>query len=224
MAEGLFSRVKRLVSGSINGLVDQVEKGKVQIVMAEALREVDRTLDDLRSELGQVMAQRHQAGRHFSRTKEKVKELEEKARFAVEQGREDLAEAALSRQMDLEAQLPVIEATLASAAAQQADIEGYVAALGGRKREMERELAMLAANVQPTAAEALSAGVSAQVGRRVEAAEGAFNRALHGSLGIGNAASTDIETVSKLAELEKVKRAHTLASRLAALRPVQKAG
>ena len=56
MAEGLVSRVKRLVSGSVNSLVDVVENASPEMVMKEAIREVDRAIDEVRDQLGLAIA------------------------------------------------------------------------------------------------------------------------------------------------------------------------
>ena len=55
------------------------------------------------------MARRLQAARQQKMLAERVEELTAKAKFALSEGREDLAEAALSRQIDFEAQAKKLE-------------------------------------------------------------------------------------------------------------------
>ncbi len=227
MSEKLVWRVKRLVSGSVNGLVDALESANAESVMREAIREVESTVDDVREELGQVIAARHQAVRHVQKTKEKLEELAGKAAFAVDQGRDDLAEAAIARQMDLEAQMPVLETTITEAAAKQAELEGYVAALDGRKREMEADLAAFVA-ARSNAAEMAGIGCPHNVGasaeRRADTARDAFDRAMNGPSGVPGAAKMERETAVKLAELDRAARSATIAERLAAVKATRKAG
>ena len=52
MAETLASRVGRLISGTANSLVDAIENAAPEIVMEQALREIDQAIDDVRAELG----------------------------------------------------------------------------------------------------------------------------------------------------------------------------
>ena len=52
MAENIASRVGRLISGTANMVVDTVENMAPEMVMEEAIREVDRAIDDVRAELG----------------------------------------------------------------------------------------------------------------------------------------------------------------------------
>src|SRR5882724_10356225 len=136
MSESIAMRVKRLMSSSANGLVDALENAAPDLLMREAIRELDRAIDDVREEHGRAVATRHQTDRRLTMTKARHEELTGKARLAVEQGRDDLAEAAIARQLDFEAQMPVLEAAIKDAAAKQTDLEGYLAALAGRKREM----------------------------------------------------------------------------------------
>lgn len=145
MAESLFNRVRRLVSASIADLVESMEKSGGDAVMREAIREVDCALDDVRSELGRAALRKAQAQRQTRMTQDKLAELSEKARFALEQGRDELAEAAVSRQVDFEAQLPALAAAKAAAAAEEANYQSCVAALQARKREMEADLASFVA-------------------------------------------------------------------------------
>ena len=59
---------------------------------------------------------------------------------AVDAGRDDLAEAGIAEQMDIEARLPILENTIADCAAQEKELEGFIAALQAKKREMQQQL------------------------------------------------------------------------------------
>ena len=68
MAEGLVARVTRLVSGGVNQLVDTIENASPETVMAEAIREVDRAIDQVRDELASVLANKHLANTRLGDT------------------------------------------------------------------------------------------------------------------------------------------------------------
>ena len=140
MTESLASRVGRVLSGTVNMLVDAVEDVAPEIVMGQAIREVDQAIDEVRAELGKVIAKKHLATTRIAEENRKHDELSEKIRLAVSEGREDLAEAAVARLLDIEAQVPVLEATIAQASEGKVELEGYVSALRARKREMDDEL------------------------------------------------------------------------------------
>lgn len=224
MSEGLISRVRRLVSGSVNDLVDTIENAAPEAVMRETIREVDGAIEDVRGELGQVVANRHHANKRLMETSAKHEELAEKAAFAVDQGRDELAEAAIARQLDMEAQIPVLEATLKELSGKQGELEGYVSALLARKREMETDLQTYLASqaAQKSAANGADGADATAKGTttagRVDRAESTFQRVMHGASGIGATVASDADTAAKLAELEQVARTHRVQERLAALK------
>ena len=109
MTESIFARVSRLLSATVEDAVDRVEQAGGDSVMREAIREADRAIDQVKAELETTMSRRLQAARQQKMLMERAEELTTKAKFALDQGREDLAEAALSRQVDFEAQAKALE-------------------------------------------------------------------------------------------------------------------
>ena len=151
----------------------------------------------------------------------KHEDLADKLRLAVDQGRDDLAEAAISRQIDLEAQIPILEEALNGASSEEAELESMVSALNGRKREMEEDLqAYLASRTSKPGATATGQS-SPSTDRKVENAENAFNRVLRGATGVPGTSRASRETAQKLAELEQVSRENRIKERLAAVKAVK---
>lgn len=213
MAEGLVSRVTRLVSGSVNSIVDAVENAAPETVMREAIREVERAIAEVRAELGKAAANKHHANKRLMEANSKHEALAGQIEVAVGEGRDDLAEAAISRQLDLEAQIPLLEHALTEAGEREDELEGYVLALQGRKREMESDLKAFLDTRAETGAAGDLPGTTAEAG-----AESAFNRVLHGATGVSGSGAADRETASKLAELEQISRSNRVKERLAALK------
>ena len=110
MAESIFARVSRLLSATAEDTVDRMEQAGGDAVMREAIREADRAIDQVKTELQSTMTRRLQAARQQKMLTERAEELTTKAKFALGEGREDLAEAALSRQVDFEAQAKKLDA------------------------------------------------------------------------------------------------------------------
>ena len=140
MKEAISTRVGRLIAGSVNALINAVEDAAPEMVMEQALREIDGATDDVRAELGKVLATRHLATKRLAEENQKHETLGDQIELAVAQNREDLAEAAIAKQFDIEAQIPVLENAITEAQTQQKELEGYVAALTARRRELEGEL------------------------------------------------------------------------------------
>src|SRR5437588_7548151 len=61
MSDTVASRVTRVIGGSVHALLDAVENAAPEASMAQAIREVDQAIDEVRSELGRVEAVKHLA-------------------------------------------------------------------------------------------------------------------------------------------------------------------
>jgi phage shock protein A len=223
MAEPIYLRVRRLLSATVEEAVDNMERAGGATVMSEAVREVDRALDEVRGEQEAATARRLQAMRQQRLLRERAAALADKARFALQSGRDDLAEAALSRQLDFEAQAERLGAVQTAAQEEAGRLEECVAALATRKAEMEEALtAFQAAQREAALGGAGSPGKSRNVERKVERAEQAFDRAMAGA---GAAFSrADGKAAAKVAEIDVMQKSAAVAERMAALRAELQAG
>ena len=141
MAETISSRVGRILSGGLSALVSAVENAAPETVMAEAVSEIDRAIEDVRVELGRTLSSKHLASTRLMEENARHTDLTEKVSLALKEEREDLAEAAVGQQLDIEAQLPVLEGAVADSEGREQELEGLIAALQAKKRQMRDELA-----------------------------------------------------------------------------------
>lgn len=217
MNESITSRVGRIISGSLNAIVDAVENAAPEAVMQEAIREIDSAVDDVRTELGRVIATKHLATTRLMDENRKHTELTEKLELAVKQNRDDLAETAIAAQLNIEAQIPVLETTIADTATQEKELEGYITALKAKKREMEEELDQYRSVQQQ--ASATHNGVpsaSTDVTSQLEKASTTFDRVMKNASGIGsNSGMPDRHDAAKMAELDDLARQNRIQERLA---------
>ena len=219
MSETLSRRVGRLVSGGFHALIDAAENLAPEAVMNESIREIERAVDEVRAELGKVLAQKHLAAKKMADESNRHETLSDHIRAAVAAGRDDLAESGIAEQMDIEARLPVLENTIADCSAQEKELEGFIAALQAKKREMQQQLQEWRAAQQSAGAGAgKAAGGSdmSRIARNAEKSGNAFDRVM----GRQNAvhSSTDAAQLAKLKELEDLSRNNRIAERLAALK------
>src|SRR5258708_21757667 len=77
MAESIFARVSRLLSASVEDAVDRMEQAGGDAVMREAIREADRAIDQVKTELQSTMARRLQATRQQKMLTERAEERSE---------------------------------------------------------------------------------------------------------------------------------------------------
>ena len=115
MSDTLKARVGRVIAGSMHALLDRIEDQAPEAMMEQSIREADAVIDDVRHELGVVSANRHLSQQHHASLNSQHAKLAAQIDDALVGGREDLARAGVARQLDIEAQLPVLEATLGEA-------------------------------------------------------------------------------------------------------------
>ncbi len=219
MKEGLIARVGRIVSGSVHSLIDAIENAAPETVMEEAIREIDSAIDDVRLELGKVVAGKHLASTRLLEANQQHEDLATKIELAVKESREDLAEAAISRQLDLEAQIPVLESTINDSGSQEKELEGYIAALQAKKREMKEEMRQFRLNLDDPAPSLESNVQATDVEGKVAKAASAFERVVEKATGVpGVGREANRHSAVKLAELEELARKNRIMERLAAVK------
>lgn len=221
MADTLAARVGRIVSGSAHALIDAIEGAMPDSVMQQTLRDIDGAIDDVRAELGRTIASKHLANKRLTEQSSRHDELSAQIELAVREGREELARAAVEHQLDIEAQIPVLETTVAESVQHERELEGYVAALLAKRREMETAFQSM---LQARARGAEAAGGDPEGGnggagveRRVQNAADAFDRlmAREGAPAVGG---VDRARGAKLAELDDLARRNRVEERLAAVK------
>ena len=219
MTESIFTRISRILSASIEDTVDRLEVAGGPAVMREAIREAERAIEQAKAELDGVMSRRLQASRQNQLFAQRIAELKSKAAFALDQAREDLAEAALSRQIDFESQAKSLDDVQAQARAEEAQLDMGLAALVARKTQMEEALAafdMAKRDTAPRGADCADHR-DASPERRVDAAEKAFDRAMKGTGGAGFTRA-DADTIQRVAEIDVLQKSAAVAQRLTALK------
>lgn len=217
MAESLRHRVSQVIVGSAHALLDRIEDQAPEAMMQQSIRAVDGVIDEVRAELGKAAANRHLAQQQHAELNRRHCHLSEQIDEAIGMGRDDLARVAVTKQLDIEAQIPVIEGSLTELTAQEKELSGYVEALLGKKRDMEEALAQYVASRA-----AASTGIKAPAGTAqasVDKAEAAFGRVFQRHTGLtvaGQKVSAD--EMSKLKELDELVQSKRIEARLAQLK------
>jgi phage shock protein A len=215
MVDTLRARVGRVVAGSVHALLDKIEDQAPEAMMQQAVRELDKVADEVRQELGRAAANRHLAQQQHAELNRRHAELSAQIEQAIAQQRDELARAAVARQLDIEAQLPVLEATLGDLAREEAELKGYADALRGKKRDMEDAITAFVAS-RKAAASPVSAVGAGQTQAKADAAAGAFDRIYQRQTGLTAAAQgASLEQAAKLKELDDMVRANKVEERLA---------
>jgi phage shock protein A len=220
MADSLGQRVSRIIAGGAHALLDKIEDAAPVAVLEQSVREVDNIADEVRAELGRVVANRHLAQQQHLNLNKEHDSLGQSLGQALAGGRDDLAKPAIARQIDIEAQLPVLEASLADLASQEKELTGYVDALMGKKREMEAAIRDFEASRAAANSASLAGGsATGALGAKLASAQSAFDRTYQRQTGLDAAGrGTTLEQAAKLKELSDLVRENKINERLAALK------
>ncbi|MDK4651093.1 PspA/IM30 family protein [Kingella kingae] len=219
MSESLARRVGRLVSGGFHAVLDAAENCAPEAVMQENVRELERAIDEVRTELGKVLAQKHLTAKKLADENNQHETLAEQIALAVQSGRDDLAQAGIAQQLDIEARVPVLENSLADLGSQERELDAFVAALLAKQREMQAALhdwqrsqaAAIGVTLNGTSADKI-----AQIARAASKSGDSFNRVMQRQGGVPVAEQTNAAALQDLADLSRKAQ---IEARLAALKP-----
>ena len=219
MTDSLKTRVGRVIAGSVHALLDRIEDQAPEAAMEQSLREADTVIDEVRHELGTVSANRHLSQRQHANLNQLHATLSSQIDEAMSAGREDLARAAVARQLDIEAQLPVLETTLAEHARQESELTGFVAALLAKKREMQDALAEFRKSRAAAVAIATAPAGAGSAAHRIGKVTDAFDRVYERQTGLsGTARQNSLQQAAQLKELDDLVRDNKIAERMAQLK------
>jgi len=90
---GIFTRFRDIISANINSMLDRAEDPEKLIKLM--IREIEDTLIELKASCAGVMAGEKKVGRRLEGVKSREQYWEDRARLAVNKGRDDLAREAL---------------------------------------------------------------------------------------------------------------------------------
>ncbi|PLY07773.1 MAG: hypothetical protein C0625_04195 [Arcobacter sp.] len=211
MNESISSRVSRLISGSINAIVDKAESISPELTMKETIREVDSTIDEVKVLLGKESVELRKTNQQLENEKTKYKNLTDQIDVAISEQRDDLAKSAISRQLDIEVQIPILEDSSTKIKNNIEKLENYIDALNAKKREMQKDLEEFIKinNEQKT---------SSKIESNMEKVDAAFNRVNNLEIKPKYVNEEDM----KLAELDNLVRDNRISERLEALKANKK--
>lgn len=217
MTETIKTRVGRVIAGSVHALIDSIEDQAPEAMMEQSIREADTVIDDVRHELGLVSANRHLSQQQHASLNSQHATLASQIDEALTAGRDDLARAAVARQLDIEAQLPVLETTLGEYTRQEGELQGYVAALLAKKREMQDALVEFRKSRAEVSATIEKKGATAE--QRIDNVTAAFDRIYERQTGLsGTARGSTLQQAAQLKELDEMVRDNKIAERMAQLK------
>jgi len=207
-----------------NRIVSKIEGLAPAMILEQAIAEVDGAIEEVRGELGNVIAQKYHITKAIAKLNTEHGELDERIGLANSQGRSDLVETGISRQLDIEDQLPALENQLVERGELENELNAAITGLIAKRNEMEDELFEFRASEQRKESAGFAEGEGQQSGAaaKAQAAENAFTRTLQNATGVRRSqiqAST--EESAKLMELAQLNKKARIEARLKSLQAKQ---
>ena len=106
----IFSRLADIFKADVNALLDKAEDPARMVRLM--IKEMEDTLVEVRSEAVRVIAEKKDLERRLGALKDGQAEWQQKAEFAIRQGREDLAKGALGARRKLTDEAEILSAEL----------------------------------------------------------------------------------------------------------------
>lgn len=209
MQEGILSRMGRLIAGIANATIDKVEDANKVTVVEQAIREIDQAADQARADLGKAKAEEYRVKSRRAEIGADLASIDEKLKIAISEGRDDLAKAAIARQIDLEAQLTALDRTLADVKGEIDEGQQALQAVLATRREAEARLGDLKRSLAKHAPDEASGGRP-----KASAIDGSTKAAVTIARVTGVPAGTSAHG-AELDELDRLHRERTIAERLA---------
>lgn len=209
--EGILARMGRLIAGFAHAAVDRAEALDTVAVVEQAVREIDKAADEVRAEVGKAQAERYRIESRREAFRAESAKLETQIDTAVAQGRDDLAKAAIGRQLDLEAQVAALDKALADVDERLDESRQALQAVVAARKDAEARLTELKKS------EAKAGAPSAATGGMAERPEDRVARKAASIARLTGVPAGDLPAgAAELEELERLHREQTIEARLRA--------
>lgn len=219
MADKLRTRVTRIIASGAHALLDKLEDTAPVALLEQSVREVEEVTDEVRAELGRLVASRHVTQQQHAHLSREHDTLSAAIATALAQQREDLAKIAIARQIDIEAQLPVLEASLAELGQQDKELSSFIEALMGKKREMEQAIVDFETARRLAQSPAPGQASPGHAAARLQSVQSAFDQTYQRQTGLSPAGhGAGLEQAARLKELGQLVLENKINERLAALK------
>jgi len=215
MPDSVFVRVERIIRTSADRALELAERATGTVLVREAARELEQAEDRLRTDRQTADRKGRRAADAQKEIRAKLAELTDHARYALSKNREDLARAALARQVELEKETGDWETIAAEAKVEAKCIDDALAQVVARRKQIQGELAALEREQKASApARGGKEGVEARVANAIGKADRMFERAMSERSAIAEPA----EAARAMADIAAMKRDDAIEERLAALK------
>ena len=215
MPDSVFVRVERIVRTSADRALELAERASGVVLVREAARELEQAEERLRADRQTADRKARRAADAQKEIRAKLTELTDHARYALGKGREDLARAAVARQVELEKETGDWETIAAEAKIEAKCIDEALTQVAARRKQIQSELASLEREQSASApAHGGKEGIQARVATAMDKADRIFERAMAERSPVAEPA----ESARAMADIAAMKRDDAIEEKLAALK------
>ncbi len=220
MAHKFNQRVTHIISSSAHALLDKIEGLTPIASLEQNIRDLDGLTEEVRTELGKVAANLHLSQRQHSTLSQEHAQIEQALDTALQQGKEELAKVAIARQLDIEAQLPILENNIEDAGIQQKELSGYIDALLSKRREMQDTIAHIEQTIRSQSSSMTSAASindpNGALQSKLQGIQTTFDDAVRKQTGVSTSGhQASLSQTKDLNSLKDLVREQAIAERLA---------
>jgi phage shock protein A len=219
MPDSVFVRIERIVRTSADRALQLAEQASGVVLVREAARELERAEEQLLADRKAADAKRERAVEAQAAARAKIAELGDHASYALGKGRDDLARAAVARQVDLEGEIKSWGAVADEAKVEAKYIDEVIAEVGVRRKRIQEELAALEREQSGVKVSTPAGRTKSRAAEAVDRADRMFERVMTER----NPAAETGEAVKPIADIVAMRRDDEIEARLAALKSSAKA-
>ncbi|MFQ5822602.1 MAG: PspA/IM30 family protein [bacterium] len=133
----LLKRISELITANINHLLDQAEEPEVMV--KQIIRDMEESIIELRKETVRALAHQKQVEKQIQAATDLAKDLEEKAKLALNKNEEELARKIITKKLDNEERRVNLKPELQSAAETVEQLKSDLAKLEDQVQEARRK-------------------------------------------------------------------------------------
>jgi len=139
----IFKRISDIVAANINDLIDRVEDPERMI--KQLIREMEENIGQAKEGVIEAIASEKKLWMEVEAHRRQVQEWQHKAEIALQEGKEELARAALTRKKEYDRILTSLEPAWESAVNTSAGLKAQLRALEAKLEEVKRKRGTLVA-------------------------------------------------------------------------------
>jgi phage shock protein A len=206
--DGILSRMGRVIAGAAHAIVDDLEAKSGPAVVEEAIREIDKAAGEARDALGKDRAEEQRLSTRLRQIATEIDALGSKVESALAENREDLAKAAIARQVDLEAQVEALKKAVEAVQERVEEGQKALQAVAAARADAVARLEALRTSTADNPGSAARATTRPSIDDQIA-------RSLQAVTRVTGVSSGPTTGAAELDELDRIHRDRQIAERLA---------